>query len=293
MNKTAFGKKIIPYLQLTKPVITLSVAFSALTGFLLGQGAFSNHWGALYIGVLLVAAGSSALNQVQEARYDHLMDRTRNRPIPSGRLTVSSALWAVAILVSAGMIILGIFTNVISSVIALLTLAWYNGIYTPLKRITAYAIIPGAVVGALPPAIGWTASGGSIFDQTILLVALFFFIGQIPHFWLILLKHGKDYEKAGFPALTRVFSSQQITAITLLWTVATAMASLLLPAFGVIRSEWLSILTGVFALLLLVSFRNWVGGPKPVNVRRAFITMNTFYLMMMLILIADALTRQG
>jgi heme o synthase len=293
MNSSVFKKNLIPYLQLTKPVITLSVAFSALTGFLLGQGAFSNYWGALYAGVLLVAAGSSALNQVQEARYDHLMERTRNRPIPSGRLPVSSALWLVAVLVTAGISILLVFTNFIPAVLALLTLAWYNGIYTPLKRITAYAILPGAVVGAIPPAIGWTASGGSLFDQTILLVALFFFIGQIPHFWLILLKHGKDYEKAGFPALTIKFSREQITIITLLWTVATAIAALLLPVFGIIRSEWLSVLTGVFALLLLVSFRNWVGSYKLVNVRRAFIVMNTFYLLMMIIIIADALLRQG
>ncbi|MFN2395439.1 MAG: protoheme IX farnesyltransferase, partial [Bacteroidales bacterium] len=162
MNK---NKDIFPglaYIRLTKPIITLSVAFSALTGFVLAEQSFSRGWLSMYFGVLLIAAGSSVINQIQEASSDRLMQRTRHRPLPSGEVSYKQAtVWAVILSVS-GTVILWFLANPTASILAIITLVWYNGIYTPLKKFTSWAILPGAVVGAIPPAIGWSAAGGSL-----------------------------------------------------------------------------------------------------------------------------------
>ena len=87
---------------------------------------------------------------------------------------------------------------------------WYNAVYTPLKKVFSLAIIPGSLVGALPPLAGWVAAGGDILDPKIILISSFFFVWQIPHFWILLLIYGKDYDKGGFPTLTNVFSERQL-----------------------------------------------------------------------------------
>ncbi len=281
----------IALLRLSKPIITLSVAFSALTGFILFRGSFSSGWFFLYLGVLFIAAGSSAINQIQEADLDQLMERTRLRPLPSGQLNHLQA-WAWAVLLSvSGATILWISTHPTASIMAIITLLWYNGVYTPLKRVTPWAILPGALVGAFPPLIGWTAAGGHLLHPHIVFVAFFFFIGQIPHFWLILLKHGKDYQKAGFPSINDTFSPEQISRLTFIWTTVTAIAAIFLPVFGVIISPVLSILIITLSIVLIISFHKWPGIKSPVHVNRAFMVMNMYFLMIMIIIILDGLLR--
>lgn len=281
----------IALLRLSKPIITLSVAFSALTGFILFRGSFSSGWFFLYLGVLFIAAGSSAINQTQEADLDQLMERTRLRPLPSGQLNHLQA-WAWAVLLSvSGATILWISTHPTASIMAIITLLWYNGVYTPLKRVTPWAILPGALVGAFPPLIGWTAAGGHLLHPHIVFVAFFFFIGQIPHFWLILLKHGKDYQKAGFPSINDTFSPEQISRLTFIWTTVTAIAAIFLPVFGVIISPVLSILIITLSIVLIISFHKWPGIKSPVHVNRAFMVMNMYFLMIMIIIILDGLLR--
>lgn len=291
MNKSLFTNFFIPLVQLTKPVITLSVAFSALMGYLLATGSFQEGWISLYLGVLLIAAGSSAINQIQESRHDKLMERTRSRPIPAGNISKKKAwVWAILLALSGGLI-LWVLASPLSSILAIITLVWYNLVYTPLKRVTAYAVIPGALVGALPPVIGWSAASASITDPVIILVAFFFFMGQIPHFWLILLKHGKDYQKAGFPSITALYSPKQLTRITMIWVVAMVIAAIILPLSGVLHYTVFKALVFLYSVVILFSFRNWIKGSQAVNVQRAFISLNIYYLMMMLTLIGDSLSR--
>ena len=279
----------IAFLKLSKPIITLSVAFSALTGYILHNGSFSDGWLFMYLGVLLIAGGSSSLNQLQESGHDSLMKRTRHRPLPSGELTKPQALiWSILLSV-AGATLLWYHSGSIPALLAILTLLWYNGIYTPMKRVSPWAILPGALVGALPPAIGWTAAGGTLGHPHILFVAFFFFIGQIPHFWLILLRHGKDYEQAGFPSITTRFLPAQIARLTFTWTACTATTALALPAFGVINTPLFSALTLLFSLALLLSFLGWPDIKKPERVNRAFMAVNIYFLLMMLVLMGDAL----
>jgi protoheme IX farnesyltransferase len=278
-----------PYIALTKPIITLSVSFSALTGYLLMSGTLIGDWGYTYCGVLFLAAGSSAINQIQEKKYDSAMERTCNRPLPAGKISnLKANIWA-AFLSLSGFLILWHFTTNTAAILAAITLIWYNLVYTPLKRKTPWAIIPGAFVGAFPPAIGWTAAGGSLVDQKIIFIAFFFFMGQIPHFWLILLKHGKDYQRAGFPSINSLFSNIQISRLTFTWTAATAITAIFLSVFGIIQSEIFGTIMIIISISLMIFFSFWPGFKNPRNVNRAFIMMNTYFLLAMLIIIGDSL----
>jgi len=291
MNKSGHSGLIFALFQLTKPIITIAVALTALTGFLLCQGIFANGWIKAVLGVYLLSAGSAVINHIQEAIPDSLMVRTQNRPIPSGRVSPAVAGIFSGVLVLAGIILLWLLPQKSPLLLGIFTLFWYNGVYTWLKRKTAFAVVPGSLVGALPPVIGWAAAGCNILQPQILLVAFFFFIGQIPHFWLILLNHGKDYERAGFPTITRIFSNQQIANLTFIWVAATAMAAILPVLFGVIKNSWLAMSVFVMALALLLIFRKWHKSYNQTETISAFIIINVFYLLMMLVFITDALLK--
>jgi protoheme IX farnesyltransferase len=193
------------------------------------------------IGILLLACGSAAINHYQERATDAMMSRTKNRPIPSGRISPENALAIAVFLLTIGSLILLFSGGMLALALGLLNLIWYNAIYTPLKKKNALAIIPGSLVGAIPPAVGWVSAGGSIFDPQILIIAFFFFIWQIPHFWLLLLVLAKDYEQAGFPTLTQVFSYDQLSRITFMWIIATIVTGFLIPFFGIIESPFVNI----------------------------------------------------
>ena len=221
-------------LELTKFRIALFAALSTSAGFILAKQGFSSDMMTAVLGVFFLACGSCALNQYQERHTDRLMERTWGRPIPSGRLNAATALKIAVLLLSLGAMVLLKGANGIVLGLGALALFWYNGLYTFLKRRTAFAVIPGALVGAIPPSLGWVHGGGRPFDPQILALAFFFFIWQIPHFWLLLLNYGEEYEKAGFPSLTRIFTPAQLKRITFTWVFATAVACLMIPLFGLV-----------------------------------------------------------
>lgn len=282
--------RVLPALfELTKPVISVSVAVSAITGHLLCAGNVGLGSFRVAAGVFFLSAGASAINHIQEARADLTMERTSRRPIPAGKIKPVYAAVFAFLLILSGITMLFQPANYIPLALGLLNIIWYNAVYTPLKRATAFAAIPGAVVGAIPPAIGWTAAGCSILHPHIITLAFLFFIGQIPHFWLIMLRHAADYEKAGFPTLRKIFTERQVANLTLVWIYATAMAAVLLVISGIIQSLVFSIVTLALSAAFLISFYNWVKPSKPLNVKRAFIALNVFYLCIMLMLVLDKL----
>ncbi len=237
-NRRAYfwKERIVLLLSLGKIRISLLVTLSTATGYLLSAEVVRIQMLLSAVAVFLLASGSCALNQYQEREEDRKMERTKARPIPSGRLPATTAL-----LISIGLIFSGAFIlfsegHLIAWGLGLFAIAWYNGVYTYLKRRTAFAVIPGAIVGGIPPLIGWVSGGGYFLDPRILAISFFFFMWQVPHFWLLLLNFGKDYEKAGFPSLTRVFTSSQLRRIILMWIFATAVTCVSLPLFGVVQS---------------------------------------------------------
>jgi protoheme IX farnesyltransferase len=224
-------------LDLTKFRIALFVAFSTSAGFILAKQGVGIEMLTAVLGVFFLACGSCALNQYQERQRDRLMERTRGRPIPSQRLDPATALKIAFFLLILGALILLKGSNGIAFGLGVLALFWYNGLYTFLKKKTAFAVVPGALVGAIPPLLGWGHAGGRLFDPQILAVAFFFFIWQVPHFWLLFLEFGEDYEKAGFPSLTQIFSPAQLRRMIFTWILATGVTCLIMPLFGMVGSR--------------------------------------------------------
>jgi protoheme IX farnesyltransferase len=237
-------------LELGKVRITFFVSITTLVGSILYAESIS--WIMFFpaFGVFLLACGSSALNHFQERKTDALMERTKRRPLPSRRISELYAIIAAASFVVGGSALIYFSSNLTSLVIGIITLFWYNVIYTPLKRKYVLAVVPGSLIGALPPVIGYTAVGGSPFDIQILFLALFFFIWQIPHFWLLLMIYGSDYSKAGFPTLTKIFNTLQLGRITFVWIAALATSSLFILSFDVSSS--------MFSFVALVLLGAWL-----------------------------------
>jgi protoheme IX farnesyltransferase len=277
-------------LELTKFRIGLFAALSTFAGFILAKQGLSSEILAPISGVFLLASGSCALNQYQERFRDRLMERTRRRPIPSQRLNAATALKIAFLLLFLGAFTLLRGSNGIAFALGILALFWYNGLYTFLKRKTAFAVIPGALVGAIPPMVGWVHGGGRPFDPQILAVAFFFFIWQIPHFWLLLLNFGEDYEKAGFPSLTRIFTPAQLRRITFTWVFATAVACLVIPLFRLVTSQAVRVGFLIAAFWLVWKAFTLLRSPPPeFSLRPTFNSINAYVLLVMLLLTLEHL----
>lgn len=278
------------YLELSKVKITIAVSFTTITGYVLAKGAFDSGLILPTIGIFILACASSALNHYQERYADAKMERTKNRPIPSGRISPKHALIFVFILTLLGSYLLFKGSNFLGLQLGLLAMIWYNAIYTPLKRKTAFAVIPGSVIGSLPPLVGWVAAGGSLFDPSAMILAFFFFIWQVPHFWLLMLKYGEEYKKAGYPNIVTIYSSQQIKNTTFIWTLSTVIAALMIPYFGITNS-FISNVGVVLACfwLIFVFIKLLRTSQSPFNPFYYFMRINYFVLAIIIFLSIDHL----
>jgi protoheme IX farnesyltransferase len=223
-------------LELTKIRISFLATLSAAMGFILARQEISEEMILPILGILLLACGSCGLNQYQDREIDQRMDRTKLRPIPSGRLTPEAALWIAIGLILSGSLTLFFGAGKVAFALGVLAVLWYNLFYTLLKQKTAFAAVPGALVGAIPPVLGWVAGGGKLLDPKIGGIALFFFIWQIPHFWLLLLDVSKEYKNAGLPSITKIFSQEQVKRIVFVWLFSTGVTTLIIPLFGFLNS---------------------------------------------------------
>ncbi|MCK3682602.1 protoheme IX farnesyltransferase [Maribellus sp. YY47] len=290
-NKTLdFKQQLKVIYELGKVRISLPIALSAVTGYVLMQHVMDAQGWLLALGVFLMSCSSSVINHWQERNLDAQMPRTKDRPIPSGRISANGALMLAVGLALSGSVILLVSSPVMALVLSWVTLFFYNGVYTPMKKFSAFAVIPGSMVGALPPLIGWTAAGGSLTSESILIVAAFFFIGQIPHFWLLLLMFGEQYQKASMPSLNQLFSNDQIKRVTYAW-VLTTIASALLVLFFVVQSRIVMFFLIFYIFYLLFSLTLAVFMQKEFKVRPAFYKLNFLYLFMMIFLIVDSLVK--
>ncbi|HSM87111.1 MAG TPA: heme o synthase [Candidatus Limnocylindrales bacterium] len=193
------------YAQLFKVRVTALIVVTAWAGFFMGAArsqVSSLSWTlvtALW-GIGLTCAGSAALNEVIERRVDGLMKRTRNRPLPAGRMDVTSGLIAGTTATVLGSVSLALTTNVLTGVLAFLTAATYLALYTPLKKVSPISTFVGAFPGAMPPLLGWTAIRGRVEPEAIILFLIVFF-WQFPHFQAIAWMYRDQYEAAGIKML--------------------------------------------------------------------------------------------
>jgi protoheme IX farnesyltransferase len=199
--------RVADYVELSKPRIAFMALLTVAAGAWLAAAGKPN-WLLIchtLFGSALVAAGSSALNQFMERDSDALMRRTERRPLPAGRMTPTEVLGAGLLLGMTGILYLVFFSTALAAAVAALTLVSYVCLYTPLKRYTSLNTLIGAVPGALPPVIGWTAVRGSV-DIEILAIFAVMFLWQVPHFLAIAWIHREDYARASMCMLPVVDS---------------------------------------------------------------------------------------
>ena len=190
------------FITLAKPRLNLLVVGSSMAGYAMAGGDTSQAFRLLatILGTALVAGGASAYNQILERKTDALMLRTRLRPLPDGRIPVGDALVFATALSALGIATLAAGVNMLCAIVALATLLSYVVVYTPLKRRTSLATVIGAIPGALPPVIGWTAAREDLGQGAWLLFGIVF-LWQLPHFLAIAWMFREDYARAGFPML--------------------------------------------------------------------------------------------
>jgi protoheme IX farnesyltransferase len=288
MSRTTPGSYVKSILKLGKVTISIPVALTGFLGYFLSNPTLDVNAFLAVSGIFFLSMGSSALNQIQERKTDALMKRTASRPIPAGIISLPAAVLVVLIFAASGTALLLLTGSLVPALLGLFTLGWYNLVYTPLKKVTAFAVFPGAVIGALPPMIGWTAAGGHLWDMEILTVAFLLFVGQMPHYWLLLLKVGSQFKEAGLPVITSLLEPRQIRNLSFVWIAATSVIVLMLPATPIIHNRLIAI--GLIIATILFFYRMYrlsYRGDLMQHWKKAFITVNLFYLMIILVLIAD------
>ncbi len=242
------------YWALTKPEINFLIGIATFAGFYLGRPSAPRGFPFLLLlhtlfGTLLVASGTGTLNQYIERRFDAQMRRTARRPLAAGRIEPSSALWFGIALSVAGAFYLAATTNILASLLAAATLASYLFVYTPLKRITPFSTLVGAIPGAMPPLIGSAAASGRLSSDAWVLY-LILFLWQFPHFMAIAWMYREDYDRAGYLVLPRGQSRDRIATLQTILPLLLLVLATLLPA--VWRESGRLYLVG--ALFLSLSF---------------------------------------
>ncbi|EGY27154.1 ubiA prenyltransferase family protein [Desulfovibrio sp. A2] len=245
--------------------VTLMVGAATAFGFLLAvplpfgaRGGTPVALACVVAGAMLLAAACSAWNQAQERDIDALLPRTAGRPLPAGRMTPGTAVGlgallfvgALGCLFTAGAFappvdqpsafgslpadafpVSGLRLALVGAAIAVV----YNGAYTPLKRVTAFALLPGALVGAMPPLLGWMAAGGDPADPVTILLYGVYVLWQVPHFWLRAQRESIHYARAGLPVPPAQYAAERYGRLLRVWYHAYAVAVLMLPVFPLLR----------------------------------------------------------
>lgn len=276
--------------DLHKLRITLPVTLTTLAGYTLAAGTIDKHIVIPLIGIFILSSGSAALNQFQERRTDTLMKRTKKRPLPSGSMKPRTVAILIFLEVVVGTLLLYISSGFVPAFLGIIALVWYNFIYTPIKKITPFAVIPGSVTGAIPPMVGWVVGGGNLIDPKLFVLVFFFFISQVPHFWLLMLKYGDEYSEAGFPSINNVLSNRQIKRVTFVWIVATSLNIILLVLVGLFQTLFFKVLVLAAAVWLTVIFSKLLKKSETnFNSFRYFLQLNYFLLVIILSMILDPL----
>ena len=233
------------FIVLTKFVLSFAVSLSALFAYIMAKGETGLDMYLATLAVLLVAMGVSTLNQVQEYKSDAKMDRTKHRPIASGRWSPTTGIIIAAVLISLSLVLIYSLIGMIGVDLFLFSFIWYNAVYTPLKKKSALAVVPGAILGVIPPAIGWITAGHSLQEPQFFALGLFYFVWQVPHFWLLVMLFYGDYKDGGYPTAMKLFGRVSLQKLTFVWLVLTIQTGIFMVS--VFKPES----TVIFALLII------------------------------------------
>lgn len=270
--------------ELAKVPLCLFIGCASLFGTLMANPTLSLKALMVATGVLVVATGAASLNSLQEHQLDGRMARTMNRPLPTGRLTRGQARRQVVVLLVSGLLLVAIGgDDILPVVLTAGAVVLYNGLYTPLKKKSVLAILPGALCGALPGLIGWFAGGGGNGSTAMLIVSLFI-LWQVPHFWLVLLSHQDDYVGSDLPNLLNQLPEKSVKRLLIIWICALASVMLV---FAIPFPIWAGIRYGVIVNSLVLPTIFWYGlAVCNTSYRFFFITLNSALLIHMVLLSA-------
>jgi protoheme IX farnesyltransferase len=244
------------YGELLKFRLSFLVAFSCAFGYVLASTNVNIlSLVMIFLGGFLLSGSSVIINQIIERDLDRLMSRTMNRPLPTQRVSVNEAITEAVVCMAVGTSILLIYTNILTTSLAIVSMILYGFVYTPLKRVGPIAVFVGAIPGALPPLLGWTAATGAISHEALIIFGIQF-IWQFPHFWAIAWVADEDYKKAGFKLLPSGGQKDLNTAIQIMIYTMFLIPMGLLPAtFGItgINSAIVATFCGVIFFALTFS----------------------------------------
>lgn len=247
--------KVRAYAELLKPRLSFLVAFSSAFGYALG--ATSVDWGVLalvMVGGFLVSGSAVIINQLLEQSYDAVMSRTKDRPLPTGRVSRDEAILLSILCAAVGLTLLWWSTNPVVVVLSFVSLILYAFVYTPLKRVGPIAVFVGAIPGALPPFIGWVAATGTMGYEPGILFGIQF-IWQFPHFWAIAWVADDDYKKAGFKLLPGGGKRDLNTAVNIMiYTLFLLPLGILPTLFGITGNVSAAVATVCGILFLAQTF---------------------------------------
>jgi len=244
--------KLKYYFKLSKVFLSIAVSVSAVIGYFISKEVNLSILVQLFFGVFFLSCSAGAINQIQEYKNDSIMNRTKNRPLPQKNILPKSAIVFSSILFIIGFTFL-LKLNYYCAILGLLNLVIYNFIYTPLKYKTNFALLAGGLVGAIPPFIGWFVNY-SYFKSEIILFSAFMFVWQIPHFWIILLKHKNDYNKVKIKNILNITSLYKLKLLLFIWILTSSVVSLFFPILGLLNNYTNFIILFSVNIFIIISF---------------------------------------
>jgi len=247
----SFIDKLKCYAQILKLKITIFVVLSAVFGYFIGATSYNfPEIISLIIGGFLVTGSANTFNQIIERDYDKLMKRTQSRPLPQNKLNVNEVIAFAIISGIIGISVLWVFLNPLSGILGVLAIFMYAAVYTPLKRVSPYAVFVGAFPGAIPPMLGLVASTGSFGFEAGMLFAIQF-LWQFPHFWAIAWRLHGEYQKAGFKMLPYDRKDKK-TSVIILVSSLLLFASSFLPEYFNVTGRIATVGLFIFSSLMVV-----------------------------------------
>ena len=275
------------FFVVTKFILSFAVSLSALFAYIMAKGDVGLDMILATFSILLVAMGVSTLNQVQEYKEDSKMERTKHRPIAAGRMTPGTGYIISAVLVLLSMLSIYMLLGLTGVNFFMFAFIWYNLMYTPLKKKSALAVVPGAILGVIPPAIGWLVAGESLVTLEFMALGLYFFIWQVPHYWLLVMLFHGDYKDAGYPTAMRLFGQASLQRLTFVWLVFTIQAGIFLVSVfePYVATLILAVLVGIWAFVSSLELLR--EGFKLSNARSVFWKINASFLAIIILLSID------
>ena len=279
------------FLTLSKPLVTLGVTLTAFTGYVITtRGISIPETIFLIVGVMLMSAGAATFNHVVERKFDALMERTKDRPVASGRVPVNTAILFATFLSLTGFAVLFYQSKPICALLGAINVVWYIWIYTPLKRVSVWAVFVGTITGVIPFFMGVFAATNNFINPLNLVVAAYLMMWQIPHFFLLAYRYGHEYEKAGMVSIVSKIPENTLIKIYHLWVAACCLIALLIPLLGLLTyniSSWtvivISLLVIVLTIFELVSKKN------SIHFKLSFMATNLMQVILMITLTIDNL----